>query len=592
MLSKMAQPNTVGGGGGSGSNAATGRRMPMSLTGSGASGTTVSRLQQQAAASNGRSKSPQNTNANKKPESNVVSGPIVAIKKTSGIPQRSSSSSSVASSQNGSSKSTNGNQKSSQNGSSSGTTVKEQQKIKEKVSDKKDPAPADPKDETNEIKSNAKPIAAARVADPKFVEAVTDAMIDFETDCVITEVFSTPTSDRKSSRRLAGSSSSLDKSPIKPKESPSPVSKKQAEKPKDKSNVAEKTKEPLEAAEKTKKPLEVAEKTKEPSEVAEKTNEPSEVEETAKKQSEETEKAKENLEVVEDVEMETLTVDASPIRAVANVQPTATSTPGRNLFGFRSSSKQSTEVELAIKSSSSSAITPARSYTQISGRRSIRPTASITPGKLDTYRCVNTDLDTSNCTNTSMNATVGSEIPNSSSFSFSFFGRGRKRERTPPPLSGSQSATDIAQDVDMSPPKRARFDLFSLNLASPFTMLRSRFSKTTISTPSSRQRHEQTPPAGDEEGSEVQNVSGIISQEEEEEQLNKSAASTEVSVAQEAGSETPKKSGSIEEGEEDITKDDQKVEDQGEYAVATLPATDVSVPIEREVSNTSRCAIM
>jgi len=37
--------------------------------------------------------------------------------------------------------------------------------------------------------------------------------------------------------------------------------------------------------------------------------------------------------------------------------------------------------------------------------------------------------------------------------------------------------------VELSPPKRARFDLYSLNLASPFSMLRSKFSKTTISSP-------------------------------------------------------------------------------------------------------------
>ncbi|EDW44781.1 GM15205 [Drosophila sechellia] len=189
----------------------------------------------------------------------------------------------------------------------------------------------------------------------------------------------------------------------------------------------------------------------------------------------------------EDVDMESLQVDSSPIRSVhgnSNALPTATSTPGRSLFSFRGSNKQSNEVELAAQTSSSPVGTPARTFAQISGRRSIRPVDSLTPSKIGTYRCGNSDLDTSNCTNASMNATVGSEIPNSSSFSFSFFGRGRKRERTPPPLAASQSTSDLGHDVDMSsPPKRARFDLFSLNLASPFSLLRSRFSKATIGTP-------------------------------------------------------------------------------------------------------------
>ncbi|XP_023177936.2 uncharacterized protein LOC111604207 [Drosophila hydei] len=541
MLSKMAQSNNNGGGGGGGATA-TGRRMPMSLTGAAGSASTVSRVHQ-SAASNGRSNSPQNNNAIKKNELNFASGPFVAIKKSSGIPQRSSSTSSTAStassssaskndekkSQNGTIKSTNGNQKTSQNGSSS-ATAKEQQKTKEKLSEKKDPVQAEVIDDAKEIKKDTKPMAASPSAEPKTVEVGDNAIKDVDDDCVITEVFNTPTAERKSSRRLAGSSAVIEKSPVKPQESESPVSKKQ------------------------------------------------------------TVKANEKTEEAEDVQMEALTVEASPIRVVTSTQPTATSTPGRNLFGLRSSSKQTTEVELAAQPSSSPAITPARNFAQISGRRSIRPAETLTPGKLGSYRCVNTDLDTSSCTNTSMNATVGSEIPNSSSFSFSFFGRGRKRERTPPPLSSSQSANDLAQDVEMSPPKRARFDLFSLNLASPFTMLRSRFSKTSISTPSSRQRHEQTPPTGDDEGTEVQNVSGIISHEEEQQQLNKSSASNEASVAHEAGLETPKKSGV--EGEKDIVQGEQKAEDQGEDAVAKLPDTDGAVPVESEGSNTSRCAIM
>jgi len=185
----------------------------------------------------------------------------------------------------------------------------------------------------------------------------------------------------------------------------------------------------------------------------------------------------------EDVDMETLQVDASPIRSVhgnMNALPAATSTPGRSLFSFRGSSKQTTEVDLTYQTSGSPAGTPARTFAQITGRR---PINSLTPSKVGTYRSGNSDLDTSSCTNASMNATVGSETPNSSSFSFLFFGRGRKRDRTPPPLSATRSTSNLGQDVELSPPKRARFDLYSLNLASPFSMLRSKFSKTTISSP-------------------------------------------------------------------------------------------------------------
>ncbi|XP_064550168.1 platelet binding protein GspB [Drosophila montana] len=550
MLSKMAQPNNVGGGG---APASGGRRVPMSLTGAGAGGTTVSRLQQ-SAGTNGRSNSPQNSNMSKKNESNVSTGPFVAIKKSSATQQRSPSTSSTASTassssaskddekkgQNGINKSTNSNQKSAQNGSSS-TAVREQQKPKEKQSEKKEPVKPEVKDEAAKpVKSETKPtappsaeakneVAAAKKIEAAATKKVADVeVIDLDNEPVVAAVSNTPTSERKSSRRVAAAAAaSQQKSPGKPQQSDSPSSKKQ----------------PQEAVPKP--------------------------------------------EAVEDVEMESLTVDASPIRHVASTQPTATSTPGRNLFGFRSSSssKPTNEVELAAQPSSSPATAPARSFAQISGRRSIRPTATLTPGKLGSYRCINSDLDTSSCTNTSMNATVGSEIPNSSSFSFSFFGRGRKRERTPPPLTGSQSANDLAQDVEMSPPKRARFDLFSLNLASPFTMLRSRFSKTTISTPSSRQRHDQTPPAGDDdEVGGVQNVSGTINQEEEQ-HLNKSSDSNEVTVGQEAGLETPKKSGTP---AKDVVQAE-NVEGQGADDVANLAA---DVPVEGEGPNRSRCAIM
>lgn len=586
MLSKMAQPNNVGGGSGS---AAGGRRVPLSLSsGSGvAGGTTVSRLQQASGNGNGRSSSPQNSNSSKKGEHH--SGPFIAMKKTNFNQQRSASASSSSSSssvskhddekkgQNGVNKSTNGNQKvSHSSGSSAAAVAKDQQKQpkeKEQKQEKKEAPKPEVKDEekTSKKESETETKQTPASVETKKTKAIVTEVIDVDEEPKVVDVVpvvpTTPTSERKSSRRIAAATT--------PTSTTSTV------------NATP----PAVTPQKTPTKIETVEpKSESP----------------AQKQQQQTIATEPSVDVaaVEDVEMETLMVDASPIRSTVqqSAQPAATSTPGRNLFGFRSSSKQVNEVELAAQLSNSPASAPARTFAQISGRRSIRPATGLTPGKMGTYRCANTsELDTSGLTNTSMNATVGSEIPNSSSFSFSFFGRGRKRERTPPLLSGSQSANDLAQDVEMSPPKRARFEFFSMNLASPFSLLRSRFSKATISSPSARQRLDLTPPNGDdEEGSEVQNVSGVVNQEEEEEQqLNKSSASTEVTVGQEAGLETPKKVGTPEKDvpEEEKNEKAEAGKDRGDVS-ADLPTIDAAEVVEEnsstygEGSNRSRCAIM
>lgn len=610
MLSKMAQPNNVGGG--SGSAAAGGRRVPLSLSGVAVGGsTTVSRLQQ-AATGNGRSKSPQNSNVSKKGEH--LSGPF--IKKGNANQQRSSaptassgsSSSSVSSKphddekkkgQNGVNKSTNGNQKLPQN--NGGTTVaaavvqeqKQQQQTKEKVQEKKETPRTEVKAEEKPSDKEESETEAKRLVESKKNKASVSEVIDLDVDEPEMDVAppTTPTSERKSSRRAAAAAAT---------NSPVSASAPAAITPKKTPNKA------------------VADES--PSQRKQQHNKAEAEQQSEMKLQEEKEVKDEkpatttDVAAVEDVEMEALTVDASPIRSTVqqnNAQPAATSTPGRNLFGFRSNSKQINEVELAAQLSNSPASAPpARTFAQISGRRSIRPTTGLTPGKMGSYRCVNTsELDTSGLTNTSMNATVGSEIPNTSSFSFSFFGRGRKRERTPPPLSASQSANDLAQDVEMSPPKRARFELFSLNLASPFSLLRSRFSKATINSPSARQRLDLTPPNGEEteEVGEVQNVSGVVNQDEEEQELNKSStASNEVNeVAQEAGLETPKKAGTpenevmVEDGDKkDKLEGGKDIDDAVAAAAADdLPTTDAAEAVEESSSygdgtNRSRCAIM
>ncbi|XP_068156607.1 nucleolar and coiled-body phosphoprotein 1 [Drosophila tropicalis] len=574
MLSKMSQPNNAGGGGAAGA-AASGRRLPLSLSGGGSGASAVSRLQQPGSGgTNGRSNSPQ-TGAKKVAEQSASvasgAGPIVSLKKSSSSQLRSSSSSSAKdedkNNQNGVQKSsTNGKEKAPQNaGSNATTTTKEQkeQKPKEKVdkvAEKKESAKLSSQEVAN-IKSTSSSQKDAKklpvgtevpaIAPPASKPVDDDAVVVVEEtkpSQVLAPLPTTPTSERKSTRKTANQ-----KSPVLPKQqgsgsiSASPQQqKKQEEQQQSTESVA------LAAA----------------------------------------------ITLDADAEMESLQVDASPIRksiesvGSQNAQPAATSTPGRNLFGFRTNSKQLNEVELAAQPSVSPATAPARTFAQISGRRSIRP-MNFTPSKAGSYRCIASDLDTSNCTNASMNATVGSEIPNNSSFSFSFFGRGRKRERTPPPpLSGSQSANDLAQDVDMSPPKRARFEFFSLNLASPFSLLRSRFSKTTISTPSTRLHL-------DEDNGEVQNVSGIIVEEEQQQSKLNTSNEEQPTIGQEAGLETPKKSGSP--IKEDVIDDEKKQPEQqdenldekdlakGAIELDVSAATDDSV-VETEVR--SRCSIM
>ncbi|XP_017047143.1 myb-like protein X [Drosophila ficusphila] len=550
MLSKMASNASGGGGGSAGSG--PGRRLPLSLSG----GTTVSRLQ--STGSNGRSNSPQN-GSNKK----ITDSFGVAKKPGQQRSSSTSSSSSTNSSQNGVNKSTNGKEKP-QNGSSKD---QKEHKSKDKVPEKKEKeldlekkdkeVAADKKDKEVEAEKKEKEV------DNKDNEVVTEKKDKEE---VATKVSA---SDSKETQEQTKREAVDDVAIPSAKPAPAAVVSE---------NVVEVIPEQITPSKERKSTRSLGSQQKSP------TSKQSSASPAQKKQTEAPQ---------EDVDMEPLQVDASPIRSVIgnlNAQPAATSTPGRNLFGFRSSSKQSTEVELAAQTSSSPAGTPARTFAQISGRRSIRPIESLTPSKVGTYRCGNSDLDTSNCTNASMNATVGSEIPNSSSFSFSFFGRGRKRERTPPPLSASQSTNDLGQDVEMSPPKRARFDLFSLNLASPFSLLRSRFSKATISSPTRLQLEPNV------SGVEEQQVHSSSDSGPEEIVVEEEQPSKDVTVGQEAGLETPKKAGSpakeipAEKGVEGQDADGQDVDD--------TPADGENIPPVVEADNAvdadtrSRCSIM
>lgn len=221
---------------------------------------------------------------------------------------------------------------------------------------------------------------------------------------------------------------------------------------------------------------------------------------------------------IDDVEMEPLTVaDQSPLKAMPSENiaaggalafPSATSTPGKIVLSKRNVPAAKTDVQLAMQSSSSP--DRPRAFSQISGRRGIRPITDYTPSKFqsnsqfrESYRRINTELD---CTNTSLNVTVGSEVANNSSFSF--FGRGRKRERTPPHHHSQSAIGELQTDVDMSPPKRARMDFFSV-VSSPLTLLRNRFSKANLQSSTPVKLQKKLEENDDEDIEEVQNVSGV-----------------------------------------------------------------------------------
>lgn len=259
---------------------------------------------------------------------------------------------------------------------------------------------------------------------------------------------------------------------------------------------------------------------------------------------------------IDDVEMEALCVTPTklekPVKeSVVAIQPTATSTPGKQLrYKELSSLQPSTGKNLdpQIKASLPDRNTCPRTFNQISGRRSIRAGNDYTTSYFqkntqyrESYRKINTELDVTSNTNTSLNVTVGSEVPNNSSFSF--FGRGRKRERTPP---FTQSTMDLQNDLETSPksPKRARIDMYGFftAVASPLSLLRARFSKASIQSSTPVKLHLKLAEAG-EDDVEVQNVSGISIEEEipNNEAVADEITATEDVAAENANEGTPKK---------------------------------------------------
>lgn len=257
-----------------------------------------------------------------------------------------------------------------------------------------------------------------------------------------------------------------------------------------------------------------------------------------------------------DVEMLPLVVETSPAKVVKLTNPAATSTPGKGV----SQSVKQTKAEILLnnkKANKSAGASPEQSLTnvprvfsQISGRRSIRPLEEYTSTMYnsqfrESYRRINTELDVTGNTNTSMNATVGSEIPNNSSFlSFSFLGRGRKRERTPPPPA-TPGKSQSTVELSTTPPKKARLDVQSIftAVASPLTLLRSRFSKTTLESSTPAKINKASADAEDD----VQNVSGVSIEETVGNSNSKNgtelaAEGANVTVGQEAEADkTPKK---------------------------------------------------
>uniref|UniRef100_A0A1B0B8L5 Uncharacterized protein n=1 Tax=Glossina palpalis gambiensis TaxID=67801 RepID=A0A1B0B8L5_9MUSC len=220
-------------------------------------------------------------------------------------------------------------------------------------------------------------------------------------------------------------------------------------------------------------------------------------------------------------DMEPLVMDVSPNKLqpehlkTKSLSPSATSTPGKALSSKRN--KANVVSETAQRSTQFSSLPERpRPFSQISGRRSIRPITDYTPSKFqgnlhyrESYRRIDSELDT---TSSSLNVTVGSEPANNSSFFF--FGRGRKRERTPPPT--KLQSTDGLSEIEVSPPKKARMDFLSV-VYSPITMLRNRFSRASLqsSTPVNLHQKFNTEIEVQNDEIEVQNVSGEITTQED-----------------------------------------------------------------------------
>lgn len=134
----------------------------------------------------------------------------------------------------------------------------------------------------------------------------------------------------------------------------------------------------------------------------------------------------------------------------------------------------------------------------ISGRRSARPLPEIVmQHRLDTYRKLPSDFNDSI---SSMNATVGSEIPNDSFRTPVVAIKGRKRNVNDEP------------ETEESP-KRARLDLSGLLglVASPVTMLRNKFSRAKLqcSTPNKNELQLDTEDVTGTNSNNPINVSGI-----------------------------------------------------------------------------------
>ncbi|XP_073815253.1 uncharacterized protein [Musca autumnalis] len=307
---------------------------------------------------------------------------------------------------------------------------------------------------------------------------------------------------------------------------------------------------------------------------------------------------------IDDVDMEPLTVDHSPLKMQApneGLAPSATSTPGKIVLPKRTATAK-TDVQLAMQPSSSPE--RPRAFSQISGRRAIRPITEYTPSKFqsnpqfrESYRRINTELD---ATNTSLNVTVGSEIPNNSSFSF-FMGRGRKRERTPPHHHSQSAIGELQTDMDISPPKRARLDFFSV-VSSPLSLLRNRFSKATLqsSTPVKLQQKLEE----NEDDVEVQNVSGVSVHEDIEEKTEETKENSATTAKE------PESGGNVSLGVEAIAADNKttapvegelEIDDNGAKELPLKCETqkifeddggDIKITVTDNVAKNKRCIVM
>lgn len=225
----------------------------------------------------------------------------------------------------------------------------------------------------------------------------------------------------------------------------------------------------------------------------------------------------------------------------------------------------------------------------ISGRKSMRSLREVTfkhnmRGAAETYRRIPVDDDYLNDSISSVNATVGSDIPNDSFRTPIVAVKGRKR--TADGGAGDGNDDDVAVEES---PKKARLDLsgFFGIVASPVTMLRNRFTRVKLqcSTPNKAATAKQNVESMEMAADEIENVDASASDKEIEEIVDEEE--------QEAATSDEAKTSENDEGTGKL--DEQSIELGGndeDDAAAAENEKDISIATEAVEPRRSRCIVM